>query len=650
MSLLKKSSFIDVADFAPSIEDHIDDVLLQRVHASSVSDSTIRFRVLSNGPRALLDSEVLLVCKLKISPGCSEAAEWIDLKRDGAFGASGGMVDRLNAIRLETTPPARGTLHDGSLELGAFDSDTTNTADGDAGDAAIAKAYNSGLVPATNKCLAFAERFSGFWRACSSVVLEINGSTSVQMRPDEILDLTDMLLIPDQERKAESCSWPSGPPDSLSGGQAVAKAFHIDAIGSPGRKARFEEMEIDRGFAERCKIFQKRHGGADDAQTYTLVTRMLPLGPFSYYRNGMGSNRRGMIPYISSLNVLINLKPNPFMHMFQCSAVQGTNSSGGWTVKPRNHCVEAAQTRNANVARMDALIAHQETEVRYPKMAYPAFTAVSSRKQVPGHNGGLGVAKVAFDGSPFLICKWVAPSSKYQFAPTYTFENTRYVVYRKTSTLLNSAKTALQDTEIRFDQIKCEALPKMWILNCRPVAYTSATAPQYREYRAGHFDCSYAESFDRLVEVDEGYGTSLQITCNERSGLMLSYTLRELYAITKRLCPSYPFSYETWRDDKQIIVLSPAMVPTPAKSSVYTPTTFSIKGTWQRNPKHWVTAASPAVVNQQHEVRLVWVYNDSITLSSSSASSQAFLVSAAAADGKPANEFESAADGLARET
>ena len=131
---------------------------------------------------------------------------------------------------------------------------------------------------------------------------------------------------------------------------------------------------------------------------------------------------------------------------------------------------------------------------------------------------------------------------------------------------------------------------------------------------------------------------------------MLSYTHRELYAILKRLAPNYPFSYEEWRDDKQIILLSPAMVPTPAKASVYTPTTFSIKGTWERNPKHWTTPLDDAVADQEHEVRLVWVYNDSITISSNAASSQAFLVSEAAVNGTPSREYDAAADGMARES
>ncbi len=654
---------VDVASFEADIEDHVDDVLVQRVAASSYSDSTLRFRVLSNGPRSLLDSEILLVCKLNLRHTNSVDAGAIDLRRPGVDGTNGFVEIQKAGNAIPLTRGASDLL--APLARASYDAIAAD-ADAHNNDArALAQRCWNPLVPGAGKCLAFAERFDSFWKGCSSVVLEINGSTSVSLRPDEVIDMTSMILIPPQERDPQSCTWPGGPPDAGCNGQHIARAFRMAGLGA---NAHFEEFGIDKNFAARCNIFQDRQKVMTDANTiaaneptvptgytqYTLVTRLLPLGPLSYYRNGMGSNRRGMIPYISSLNLLINMKPNPFMHMFQCSAVQGSRSAGGYTISGptlKAEAMPAATARVDGVANDAAipLMADDAESLKTQHWGAPAQDADSSRTQVPGFNGtGDGLVQafstVKFAEAPFLICRWVAPSAKYKFAPTYSFENTRYVVYTKRDKL-EAAK------EIRFDQIKAEALPKLWMICCRPVAYTPSHVPSYVSYRGGRFDCSYAETYDCLEEVDEGYGTSLQITCNERSGLMLSYTLRELYAILKKLCPNYQFSYEEWKTDKQLIVLSPAMVPTPAKSSTYVPTTFSIKGRWQRSKRHAVNdGANGAVTKQEHEVRLVWVYSDSITISSSAASTQSFLVSEQVAEGRPSAQTGPAADGLARET
>ena len=69
-----RSPYVDVARMSNSIESHVQDILVQKYSATSVSSSSIRFQIKSPGVRSLLDSECLLVVPMKIEAYTKTAA------------------------------------------------------------------------------------------------------------------------------------------------------------------------------------------------------------------------------------------------------------------------------------------------------------------------------------------------------------------------------------------------------------------------------------------------------------------------------------------------------------------------------------------------------------------------------------------------
>ena len=188
----KRSPYLHVASYEPSMVQHVEDIICQKFEATQKSDTNIRFTVRSPGPRSLMDSEVLLVVPMTIRGVGSGGAE-MHLAQQIASG--GEEVSAAVAADGYTNANLGGTL--GGVSIGE------------------------------NKNVGFCERFSGFWRGCDSVTVEVNG-TQISIRPDEFLQETDILALQEPE------SWPNGPMDSGSNGCFLGKAYKLKSKGSAG--------------------------------------------------------------------------------------------------------------------------------------------------------------------------------------------------------------------------------------------------------------------------------------------------------------------------------------------------------------------------------------------------------------------------------
>lgn len=156
-------------------------------------------------------------------------------------------------------------------------------------------------------------------------------------------------------------------------------------------------------------------------------------------------------------------------------------------------------------------------------------------------------------------------------------------------------------------------------------------------------DCSYADTMDCIYSGSEGEAVALSIQVQEKSGLMITYTARDLYRILRKNAPNYSESYETWkRGDRHVILLKPEDIPTPKMSGIFSPTVLNLKCRWVRGDKHRPMIGSSALADLQndntvvgmtglpcagleHEVSLSMFFEDSLSISQSSASTQAWL-------------------------
>jgi hypothetical protein len=273
----------------------------------------------------------------------------------------------------------------------------------------------------------------------------------------------------------------------------------------------------------------------------------------------------------------------------------------------------------------------------------------------------------SFAAKPYLVMKWIQPKDNFRLQSAYTISLPRYVVHKQSSQLGGvdaHYRGKSQGDEIRFSSLQLSVLPKMFLLVCRPdegsgiIDTTNADVLRAAKagffLRSGRIDCSYANTFDPIVDPDgvdfqndvedefPGFGTTstaLQLTINNRSGLCASYSARDLYSLSKKNL-GFKWSYQTWKKDKCIIALSPQDLPSAKLAYSYNPTTLSIVGRWKKNQFHNLR-------DQTHTLSLILMYEDSLTLSSGSAASQALVMPNRSGAGSTARGVTSA-DDLAR--
>ena len=189
MVSIEKSDYGDtIHQINRKIKLHPEDILVSNYTAQSASTSTWKFRVQSNGPRSLMHSEALLSARISLVVSSN----------------SGGNLAVTNARARNSAKACDGfTNQEPILAVAAADvPDAVDVPD------PLATAINAGFAP----------RFSGFWEAIQSINVEINGSASVSVIPEQYIWVFDECYAQQDE------GWPQGPPDSNCGPRRLGRA------------------------------------------------------------------------------------------------------------------------------------------------------------------------------------------------------------------------------------------------------------------------------------------------------------------------------------------------------------------------------------------------------------------------------------------
>ena len=630
MAQLHRSSWIDVAKYEPSLKDHVQDIITFSYEATNTSQDSVRWSIRSPGPSSLLDSDVTIRLPIKIYPRrCFRFKEYANHKQGNLHGMDVGLAQ-------------------------------ANAAFADIAETILKTSTSS---PGLERNLGTCERMSSIWRSVSSVVCEVNGS-QISYSPSDWIHLTDTFLMTDEDERQGL-----GPMDSGSAGNFVGRAYQmrpkaqVTDNGDMYNEDLLQqsvwiagpEHQADVGMAKRVAKFKAeithshdaadinepaggsaRYDGTADGGSftealagppylYTLVSK-IPCGIFSYYQNGMGSKRRSMIPFITSLNVQINFKSNPtrFFSMLQSTAVQGNLATQQGTLV-------APQT---NIAHLSGV-----------------FTADNAKTQIPDSTSTIQIAPTA----PTLIARWIRPKSSHQLQSAYVLSSPRWVTYKK-----QAASTALAVAggyTFRWNQIKLSSLPPLMIISCKPKLQYLAGQDDYWSFGTTFANGAYADTFDCLFGGGEDKATSLKITINEKASLVSTYTPRDLFNILLKAVPGYRYDYATWKREKQLIVLTPDCFPSDKPASVFFPSTINIECAFELSVRHkaWKSQnQGPAAVDQFYqpnagalsEASLSFFYEDSIALSANAAAVQQFMVNESAVSQKPVSSTAPTLDGL----
>jgi len=627
-----------VAKYEPSLKDSVQDIITFDYEATNVSQDSIRFNIRAPGPRSLMDSEVIIRIPIKIYP-----------KRCYRF------VERQNRY------------------LGSFDGFGFGelAAAGDRITAAEWKASFRANSPGAGRNLGTCERAAAIWKSLQSAVVEVNG-TSISHDTDSFIHLTDCFLMTEEDERQGL-----QPMDSGSAGNFLGRAYTFDParVADAGTAAslvsadsaqrmpiRFPQHEADVGMAKRVAYFKKHalhsndatdvvadgrwdaalhdaHGtepAASGPYKYVLVGK-IPLAPFTRYQNGMASRRRSMVPYITSLSLQLNFKPNPtrFFTILQSTAVQSNASTCRGTLHP---------VQEAEVAGVIG-----------------GFTLANALTQIPDRTSTITIA----DDTPRLTVRWVNPKQSHQIAPSYVMSCPRWVTYKKQTASVN-LQPHLGGYMFRWNQLKLSSLPQMMIISCRPRCENIADHVDYEAFRTAYCDTSYADTFDCMPDSGES-AVALRVSINEKSSLVSTYTTRDLFNILLKAIPGYRYSYETWLREKQLIVLTPDCFPSDKPAGVFWPVTVSIECPFVLSVRHLklrrqlaVSAllaagqsnALPAqpydapIAHLKSEASLSLFYEDSLALSSNAAAVQQFMVNESVLSQKPVSQTAPAMDGL----
>ena len=640
---VRKSEYYDIARFAPVAQSHPADILVQSYTAVSVSDSTIRFNVRAPSYRALMSSEALIFCPMKL-----------DFKPIKGKEANGGDANDL-------ITPIDSTAVDDYARTAALTSALGSTQ-------AVAPVVGGNLYPDDNankdwieqcqipcreasdahaaKNATFCERTSGFWKSVQSCVLEINGQ-SISARPEEYIHLLDELMLDEQEQR----SWPQGPKDEGSDGRFIGRCktsqYNRGAQNTQTVSAKDPRWKLDEKMNRRCQIFRDRYefdnvytrpgGNALTAfpgvtGKYLAVARIPFGGIFSYFRKGLGSSRMSYIPYCQNFSLLINFKPGSlqFANMFQISAASGRPESGASSYR-----MGAAKVL-ANYANPNARGGKRQLN----QVISPTLSKMT----------------ISSDDAPRLQLRWVNPAESVSLAPSYTLSLPRFVTYKRE--LSKAAMFSDAGAPCFFSSIRLETLPKVMLLSCVPKEVTSIDDTFYTA-AGGNVDdddnplfalgtmrgcLSYQDTFDCLPPAENDWDSAqLKVTINERSSLCSTYSARTLYDLLLENFPRYPHSYEVWRREKMIIALAPHQIPSLKMMGAYSPTSLTIELRFKASVRHnppieeiggglamtlsGALDANAKFMGVPHVASLVCVYEDSLSLASNSAAVSATLFS-----------------------
>jgi len=296
---------------------------------------------------------------------------------------------------------------------------------------------------------------------------------------------------------------------------------------------------------------------------------------------------------------------------------------------------------------------------------------------------GRGTNTFAFYEAPTMVCRWVNPDSSVLLAPSYSFPVQRIVSYNEDCDLFNAIAT--QDNFVRkvtWSNIKIESTPQCWVISCRPrngesrmragtidaglagsackrildggygasaagvVGIAEHSADTARRYFRTHpvsafSSCCYQDTLNPLGATDDLTQAVITFQINERSNLMASFNLRDLYKITKKnMQGRLRFSYEEWKRDCCFAVIKPEDVPCKP-SNVYSSTTMTVTAQFKLNKKH-----NGAVMQT---ASLQFLYLDSLNLAPGASSLSSFLVNESQLGGarQMSNDAESKLEDMA---
>lgn len=432
-----------------------------------------------------------------------------------------------------------------------------------------------------------AQRFMGLIKATSSIVLELNSGVSLAIRPEQFAHVLERWCC-DEELDEEL---PGGPRDSAFDGERWGRVKGIINVNA----SESWQSKMDEGYAARHRQFV----GANQAAFTTVFETRLPLGVFTYFTrtpDKLGGRRAdAYLPYINSFSVTWNFKPmrEAIQSLLQCSP----------------------------------LINHDDSA---PVVGLGYLADAEARGQIVGANP----ADSYTFGDCEVICNWVSPSPDIMLAPSYSFFVDRWLVYTEDVKFPAAGFAGMK--EVVFRNIKMEANPLAFVLCCRPkVLIQNGTFDDYnggdagqRAYKNGpggiRSSCAYQDTFSPLAcDVGKERDPTSQIltlTINEKANLMSSYSLYDLYRITKtNMEGRLALTFDQWRrGDCQIVVLCPEDIPT-TPSSVYNPQTFTLRVKYQLSSKLLEHA------EYVHQVELMMLYGDYLSVAPGSASLSSVL-------------------------
>ena len=190
----------------------------------------------------------------------------------------------------------------------------------------------------------------------------------------------------------------------------------------------------------------------------------------------------------------------------------------------------------------------------------------------------------------------------------------------------------------------------MIIISCKPKCHSiSEGNRKYDHFGTTFSDPSYADTFDCLYASGEDKATWLKISLNEKSSLVSTYTYRDLYNILLKAVPGYKYSYDTWRREKMLVILTADCFPSDRPAGVFFPSTLSIEAPFKLSVRHTAFNAVDKIAQPADalsEASLSLFYEDSLSLSSNAAAVQQFMVNESVLSQKPVSSTAPALDGL----
>jgi len=471
-------------------------------------------------------------------------------------------------------------------------------------------------------------RKNGIWKALTSMVLTINGSHSISMRPQESIHLWERFCSSNVDMYTD----PEG------GGVTRTKnGRRSNRVERGANLATNPQLfEIDEGCMRR-RQFWKDNVTFPVGVVHTpriLYSTRIPLSIFTYCEDLPkvfgGRSLDSMLPYITSLDLSLNFEPtaNAVRNMLECEHVQASDS---------------------------ALFALGEGRVH--------------AANVPTSIAGWADSSFKFTSAPTLECRFINPGPSILLRPSYSFSVPRIVTYRQEHEFTGNGTTK----RVFFSNIKTETNPVMFIISSRPkqtgrnpkpgvnvgnveAAWIDLTGDQHgnpgliaRGYNVAapgelyplaangvspardplgyvlrsvnpggtRATCGYAGQLNPVAVKNGDTADIMRITINEKSNIASSYTGFQLYKMTKdALEGRLKESYDDWRRNAYVCLRPQDICGKGA--GVYMPQTMSFDVAFDKSEE-----IDPAYTQ---EMFLQLIYMDVVTIAPGSATSNAFLV------------------------